>query len=110
MIEKLAINDLPVSQDKQYCFHCDSPCLDDAESFDNHPFCCHGCRTVYEIISENNMDYYYSINSSPGNKYEDTNKQSSYTMLPVYIRLFRTDLFFLSIEEKYSTMNLEILF
>lgn len=29
-------------------------------------FCCQGCKTVYEILHENDLTYYYDIQNSPG--------------------------------------------
>ncbi len=48
------------------CFHCG---LDSASSeivFDNKSFCCNGCKTVYEIFSENDLTCYYDMQQAPG--------------------------------------------
>lgn len=34
--------------------------------FDEKPFCCNGCRTVYEILNQGEACEYYSINQFPG--------------------------------------------
>jgi Cu+-exporting ATPase len=37
-------------------------------------FCCFGCKTVYEILSANNLCEYYQLDSSPGVKVDHFNK------------------------------------
>lgn len=50
----------------QTCFHCGDPC-DAAEiKLQDKYFCCHGCKTVYEILNENNLNQYYDLESNPG--------------------------------------------
>ena len=51
---------------KESCYHCGDPCGDDHLHFDEKDFCCHGCKTVYEILSENDLCDYYSLEESPG--------------------------------------------
>lgn len=48
------------------CFHCGNDCNDDQYSFDEKEFCCIGCQSVYQILSENQLCSYYSYNNSPG--------------------------------------------
>lgn len=48
------------------CFHCGDDCTTFEIVHDDKSFCCHGCQTVYEIFSENNLDYYYELTQSPG--------------------------------------------
>ena len=48
------------------CFHCGSDCESHPILFDEKPFCCNGCKTVYEIFSENNLTCYYDLERSPG--------------------------------------------
>lgn len=38
---------------------------------DNKSFCCRGCRTVYEILSENDLCEYYQLDKSPGVRLSD---------------------------------------
>ncbi len=47
------------------CYHCGQDC-DDKLEFNNHHFCCEGCKTVYEIINDNNLCKYYDISKTPG--------------------------------------------
>ncbi len=48
------------------CFHCGQPCADDTFVSAQKTFCCFGCKTVYEILQENNLDEYYSFETNPG--------------------------------------------
>ena len=48
------------------CFHCGDNCNTTLIAFDNKSFCCNGCKTVYELFSENDLTCYYDLQSSPG--------------------------------------------
>ncbi len=48
------------------CFHCGNDCLDSSLQLDEKKFCCQGCMTVYGILHQNDLDYYYCLNSNPG--------------------------------------------
>ena len=52
--------------DKVSCFHCGDNCNSSVIKFDAKSFCCNGCKTVYEIFSENDLTCYYDLQSSPG--------------------------------------------
>jgi Cu+-exporting ATPase len=47
------------------CYHCGQPCEETLWLHD-HPFCCYGCKTVYEILSSNNLCEYYNLDQNPG--------------------------------------------
>ncbi len=42
------------------CFHCGNVCEEEIQ-YDEKLFCCEGCRTVYEILKEGNLENYYQI-------------------------------------------------
>ncbi|WP_289038682.1 heavy metal translocating P-type ATPase metal-binding domain-containing protein [uncultured Zobellia sp.] len=48
------------------CFHCGNDCDSNAIVLDDKNFCCNGCKTVYEILSSNDLNYYYDIQSAAG--------------------------------------------
>jgi Cu+-exporting ATPase len=48
------------------CFHCGDQCATGPVKYDDHNFCCDGCKLVYELLKENNMCNYYEITRSPG--------------------------------------------
>ncbi len=49
-----------------HCFHCGENCNETIIIFENKPFCCEGCKTVYEILNQNNLCNYYDLGNSPG--------------------------------------------
>jgi Cu+-exporting ATPase len=49
------------------CFHCGNEIIKKEEIiFDEKSFCCNGCKTVYEILSQNDLTCYYDFQASPG--------------------------------------------
>lgn len=52
---------------KTLCYHCGEECVDDSIRINEKVFCCNGCKTVFELLDENNLCSYYSIEQSPGN-------------------------------------------
>ena len=48
------------------CFHCGDSCEKETITIDKKSFCCNGCKTVYEIFSENNLTCYYDFQHNPG--------------------------------------------
>ena len=48
------------------CYHCGDSCVDNEVVADGKSFCCNGCKTVYEIFSENDLTCYYDLQSTPG--------------------------------------------
>jgi len=53
--------------ESNHCFHCgDGFSERDRIVFDGKSFCCIGCKTVYEIFSENDLTSYYDLEKSPG--------------------------------------------
>jgi len=52
---------------EQNCYHCGAHIIKAEEIiFDSKHFCCNGCKTVYEIFSENNLTSYYDLERAPG--------------------------------------------
>ncbi|MDR8393420.1 heavy metal translocating P-type ATPase metal-binding domain-containing protein [Aliifodinibius sp. S!AR15-10] len=48
------------------CFHCGEECSSDAIQVDEKPFCCEGCKLVYQVLEENDLDNYYQLQDQPG--------------------------------------------
>ncbi len=48
------------------CYHCGDTCDKTVINYDDKTFCCNGCKTVYEIFSENDLTCYYDFQASPG--------------------------------------------
>lgn len=60
-------------KENEKCYHCGDDCSHDALIFENKNFCCQGCKLVFEVLSQNDLCAYYSIESNPGK----SQKQSS---------------------------------
>ena len=59
--------------DSTNCYHCGDRCDAGGIVFDHKEFCCHGCKTVYEIFRDNDLSYYYDLQEAAGTspKYAD---------------------------------------
>jgi Cu+-exporting ATPase len=53
------------------CFHCGQQC-DEIIFSDDKPFCCIGCKSVFEILNENNLCEYYAIEQRAGVSQKNT--------------------------------------
>lgn len=58
--------DTVLNEEQHTCYHCGDHCNSLAHSAGNKHFCCQGCRMVYELLQENNLCTYYSLNDNPG--------------------------------------------
>lgn len=50
------------------CYHCGNDISGELFVADEKSFCCAGCKSVYELLNENNLCRYYDYNNSPGQK------------------------------------------
>jgi P-type Cu+ transporter len=48
------------------CYHCGKACEEEPITIGDKSFCCNGCKTVYEILNENNLCDYYAFDQNPG--------------------------------------------
>jgi Cu+-exporting ATPase len=65
--------------EKTTCYHCGNDCKDgDSLVFDLKDFCCNGCKTVYEILNENELTCYYDFEQSPGKVPEEITGKYDY--------------------------------
>lgn len=51
---------------KTECYHCGNDCEEELLTKDDHNFCCNGCLSVYNLLKENDLCDYYSIENNPG--------------------------------------------
>ncbi len=56
-----------IVQKNAKCYHCGDDCKNNL-SLREKLFCCEGCKTVYELLSENGMCTYYDLEKNPGIK------------------------------------------
>lgn len=61
---------------QETCYHCGETCQADPIVVDEHPFCCQGCATVYELLRDNEMCQYYDIAEKPGANGKRRNNQT----------------------------------
>lgn len=60
--------------DKNKCYHCGNEVTTfNRIDFDDKEFCCNGCKTVYEIFSDNDLSCYYDMETTPGATPEEAN-------------------------------------
>ncbi len=57
---------MTTQKEEEKCYHCGDACVNQTVVYDNKKFCCHGCKTVYSIFKENNLENYYSIQQAAG--------------------------------------------
>lgn len=63
------------------CEHCGEDCGKHPVFYDEKPFCCHGCKTVYQILDQKELKKYYSIEKTPGIRLDDQNHGDKYAYL-----------------------------
>ena len=63
------------------CFHCGEDCNGVEIRVEEKNFCCNGCKTVFELLNENNLGNYYQLNQQPGLRISDTNQKSYFDFL-----------------------------
>jgi Cu+-exporting ATPase len=63
------------------CIHCGADCGKNPVIWDGKPFCCNGCKTVYQLLHENKLYNYYKLEETPGVKVETTEFGNKYAFL-----------------------------
>ena len=48
------------------CYHCGTLCRDATFMQADKAFCCHGCLTVFEILSANGLTDFYQLSATAG--------------------------------------------
>lgn len=54
------------------CVHCGLDCPPNPPRLEDHVFCCHGCRAVYQLLSDHGMERFYDLDANPGVRPPDT--------------------------------------
>ena len=49
-----------------HCFHCGTLCRNGIYEREQKAFCCQGCLTVFELLTENGLDEFYRLNEAAG--------------------------------------------
>ncbi len=56
----------PSARAKLACFHCGTLCRDDSFQREKKVFCCNGCKTVFELLTENGLTEFYQLSATAG--------------------------------------------
>lgn len=65
----------------QACVHCGEDCGKAPVLYKDLPFCCNGCKTVYQLLNEKELGSYYSIMPMAGIKVEEESAGEKYAWL-----------------------------
>ncbi len=57
------------------CAHCGLRCPDDRIVLGEKFFCCHGCKTVYQILSDSGLGRFYQLETAPGVRPSERTKE-----------------------------------
>lgn len=68
----------PVKQPAQIsCYHCGERCEEEILHHEGKDFCCAGCKTVYDVLSENDLCDYYDLSDAPGSNRRKENTRTN---------------------------------
>jgi Cu+-exporting ATPase len=48
------------------CFHCGTRCRGEVFHIEEKAFCCNGCKTVFQILTENGLGEFYQLSATAG--------------------------------------------
>lgn len=68
--------------EKTACYHCGDDCVTKDYFAGDKQFCCLGCQSVFEVLSESNLCNYYSYNDHPGANRASVDKRFDYLGQP----------------------------
>ena len=54
------------------CFHCGTPCREGTFPRGDRDFCCNGCLTVFEVLTENGLGNFYELADTAGVRVANT--------------------------------------
>ena len=54
------------------CYHCGDEVIGRGYSLDDKSFCCNGCKSVFQLLNENGLDSFYSLEQNAGSKPKTT--------------------------------------
>jgi Cu+-exporting ATPase len=66
---------------KTICVHCGEDCGKYPVIWDEKPFCCNGCKAVYQILNQKKLYTYYELEKNPGVKIENPEFGEKYAYL-----------------------------
>lgn len=63
------------------CVHCGADCGKSPVIWEDKPFCCHGCKTVFQILNEKKLDQYYDIQPMSGIRMDNIPETKKFAFL-----------------------------
>jgi Cu+-exporting ATPase len=63
------------------CYHCGENCDTEEIIIEDKHFCCDGCKMVFQLLSENNLEAYYQLETRPGNAIRGEKSKAEYAYL-----------------------------
>jgi P-type Cu+ transporter len=63
------------------CFHCGTLCRGATFALEDKAFCCHGCRTVFEILAAHGLTDFYKLSENAGVRISATAKNEQFQFL-----------------------------
>jgi len=63
------------------CFHCGTRCRGEVFTLLEKSFCCQGCKTVFEILSENGLNDFYSLSENAGVRVKRATRADQFSYL-----------------------------
>src|SRR4051794_34313284 len=79
-----------VEAPERACYHCGTSCKGQTFRSGEKVFCCHGCLTVFELLTENGLDDFYRLSETAGVRVRARATQGQFSYLnapPVRQRL-----------------------
>lgn len=67
--------------EKLTCYHCGDNCPTEDITLEDKHFCCQGCKTVYEMLSENDLCTYYDLENNPGINLKERKDDTAFAYL-----------------------------
>ncbi|MEE9349471.1 MAG: heavy metal translocating P-type ATPase metal-binding domain-containing protein [Flavobacteriaceae bacterium] len=68
--------------EKNNCYHCGLDCPNDQYIINEKKFCCNGCKTVFEILNQNELGCYYDFEQNPGTIPNEIKEKYNYLDTP----------------------------
>ncbi|WEK33870.1 MAG: heavy metal translocating P-type ATPase metal-binding domain-containing protein [Candidatus Pseudobacter hemicellulosilyticus] len=69
------------SREQLTCYHCGEQCQTSSIQAAEKQFCCEGCRMVYQLLNQNGLCDYYSLNDKPGINQRQTTRKDKFNFL-----------------------------
>ncbi len=80
-VAELAASPQPRPEQDTTCFHCGTQCRDSLYTKEEKAFCCNGCLTVFELLSENGLENFYALSDSAGVRIKPANQTDTFGYL-----------------------------